>query len=116
MLDKIVDNALDFHRPDSPIKVQLERGRRHLRIIVANRGPAFRGNWGSVFNSLVSHRAQQSKLHFGLGLYVVRVIAEFHGGSVRAINLVDGSGVAIAVELPLVADSESPLSDTRQTA
>ena len=116
MLDKIVDNALDFHRPDSPIKVQLERGRRHLRIIVANRGPAFRGNWGSVFNSLVSHRAQQSKLHFGLGLYVVRVIAEFHGGSVRAINLVDGSGVAIAVELPLVADSESPQSDTRQTA
>lgn len=116
MLDKIIDNALDFHRPDSPIKVQLERGRRHLRIIVANRGPAFRGNWGTVFNSLVSHRSQQSKLHFGLGLYVVRVIAEFHGGSVRAINLVDGSGVAIAVELPLVAESESPASETRRSA
>jgi K+-sensing histidine kinase KdpD len=50
---------------------------------------------------MVSHRGPQNRLHFGLGLYVVRVIAEHHGGFVRAVNLADGSGVAIMVQLPM---------------
>lgn len=116
MLDKIIDNAIDFHRPDSPIKIQLDRGREFLQITVANRGPAFKGDWNDVFNSLVSHRPEQSTLHFGLGLFVVRVIAEFHGGNVRAINLADGSGVAICVEIPLVTTSTTSSVETRKTA
>ena len=57
----------------------------------------------ALFDSMVSHRSDMSdnKLHFGLGLYVVRVIAEHHNGSVSAHNLEDGSGVAISVRLPL---------------
>jgi signal transduction histidine kinase len=47
-------------------------------------------------------------LHFGLGLYVVRVIAEHHGGSVRGMNLPDGSGVAVIVQLPLVSPGNVP--------
>jgi K+-sensing histidine kinase KdpD len=56
---------------------------------------------------MVSHRGPQNRLHFGLGLYVVRIIAEYHGGLVRAMNLTDGSGVAIVVQLPL---AETPAS------
>jgi len=47
-------------------------------------------------------------LHFGLGLYVVRVIAEHHGGSVRGMNLPDGSGVVVIVQLPLANLAVSP--------
>ena len=53
---------------------------------------------------MVSHRGPQNRLHFGLGLYIVRIIAEYHGGTVRAINLTDGSGVAIVVQLPIAED------------
>ncbi|MCZ6889734.1 MAG: ATP-binding protein [Gammaproteobacteria bacterium] len=103
LLDKIVDNAIDFARTNSPIKVQLDTYRNFLQITVANRGPTLPQAAGdSLFESMVSHRGPQNRLHFGLGLYVVRVIAEYHGGSVRAINLTDGSGVAIMVQLPLV--------------
>jgi K+-sensing histidine kinase KdpD len=58
----------------------------------------------TLFDSMVSHRGAEARnrLHFGLGLYVVRVIAEHHGGSVRGMNLPDGSGVALIVQLPLV--------------
>ena len=49
---------------------------------------------------MVSHRGQQNRLHFGLGLHVVRIIAEHHGGSVDARNLEDGSGVAFLIQLP----------------
>jgi signal transduction histidine kinase len=108
MLDKIIDNAIDFHRADSPITIQLERSRDYLRITVANRGPVFPAeSQRSLFDSMVSHRGPQNRLHFGLGLYVVRIIAEYHGGLVRAMNLTDGSGVAIVVQLPL---AETPAS------
>jgi dedicated sortase system histidine kinase len=106
LLDKIVDNAIDFHRSNTPIKVQLDTFRDHLRITVANRGPTLPpSSEQTLFDSMVSHRGAdtQNRLHFGLGLYVVRVIAEYHGGSVRAMNLADGSGVAVLVQLPLAA-------------
>jgi two-component system sensor histidine kinase ChvG len=102
LLDKIVDNAIDFHRTNSPIKVQLDTYRDYLQITVANRGPVLpKKAEDSLFDSMVSHRGPQNRLHFGLGLYVVRIIAEYHGGFVRAMNLTDGSGVAIMVQLPL---------------
>ncbi|MEQ8783543.1 MAG: ATP-binding protein [Roseibium album] len=107
LLDKIIDNAIDFHRSKSPIKVQLDAYRDTLQITVANRGPTLPQNAEkSLFDSMVSHRGPQNRLHFGLGLYVVRVIAEHHGGFVRAVNLADGSGVAIMVQLPMVESEE----------
>ena len=104
LLDKIIDNAIDFHRNNTPIRVQLDSYRDHLQITVANRGPLLPANAEkSLFDSMVSHRGRQNRLHFGLGLYVVRIIAERHGGFVRAMNLADASGVAIMVQLPRVA-------------
>ena len=111
LLDKIIDNAIDFHRANSPIKVQLDTYRDFLRITVANRGPTLTPQAEeTLFDSMVSHRGAdtQSRLHFGLGLYVVRVIAEHHGGTVRAVNLTDGSGVAVMVQLPLARASVPP--------
>ncbi len=107
LLDKIIDNAVDFHRADSPIRVQLDVFDEQLQLTVANRGPMLPAAVEkSVFDSMVSHRGQQNRLHFGLGLYVVRIIAEYHGGFVRAMNLADGSGVAVMVQLPLAQVAE----------
>ena len=115
-LDKIVDNAIDFHRANSPIKVQLDTHREFLQISVANRGPVLPSDSEkSLFDSMVSHRGPQNQLHFGLGLYVVRVIAEYHGGHVRAMNLTDGSGVAIMVQLPMTHPvKERSFRETRE--
>ena len=102
MMDKIMDNALDFHRKDTTIRVQLDKIDNLLRITVANRGRILSPSVeNSLFDSMVSHRDQHNRLHFGLGLYVVRVIAEHHGGHVKAVNLSDNSGVAVVVQLPI---------------
>jgi len=37
--------------------------------------------------------------HLGLGLYVVRLVAEVHRGTVSARNLVDGAGVEFSLRL-----------------
>ena len=107
MLDKLIDNAVDFHRVGTPIRVQLECYGDLLQIVVANRGAALsEERLHTIFDSMVSHRGPDNRLHFGLGLHVVRIIAEHHGGTVSAINLADASGVAFVVRLP-IADSLS---------
>ena len=113
MLDKLIDNAIDFGREDSPILVELQVRQDLSRLVVANRGPvlpesANGGTADSLFDSMVSHREVQDRLHFGLGLYIVRIIAEYHGGRARALNLFDGSGVMLIVELP--ANEAIPLA------
>ncbi|MCY4129387.1 MAG: ATP-binding protein [Gammaproteobacteria bacterium] len=100
MMDKIVDNAIDFHRPNSQIKIKLEAFENLVRITVGNRGPTLGESTHLMFERLVSRRSSKSTSHFGLGLYIVRVIAEYHGGTVRAFNLRDQSGVLITVQLP----------------
>ena len=100
MMDKIVDNAIDFHRPNSQIKIQLEAFDSLIRITVGNRGPTLGETAHLMFERLVSRRSSKSTSHFGLGLYIVRVIAEYHGGTVQAFNLRDQSGVLITVQLP----------------
>ena len=101
ILDKLIDNAVDFGREDCPILVALNRQQGVLRMVVANRGPQLPESvTQSLFDSMVSYREVQDRLHFGLGLYIVRIIAEYHGGRTRALNLVDGSGVMLIVELP----------------
>ncbi len=42
-------------------------------------------------------------LYLGLGLYIVRLIAAFHGGTARAANRDDGRGVIVTVNLPPAA-------------
>ena len=58
---------------------------------------------GRLFESLFEQRqGDDDKPHFGLGLYIVRLVAEFHGGTAVAANRDDGSGVTFTVTLPLI--------------
>ncbi|MFT7307313.1 MAG: two-component system sensor histidine kinase ChvG, partial [Candidatus Azotimanducaceae bacterium] len=74
-----------------------------LTLFVTNEGPSIpRDMIENVFDSMVSVRESNpdNRLHFGMGLYVVRVIAEHHRGNVNATNLTNGKGVTIRVTLP----------------
>ena len=51
-----------------------------------------------LFDSMVSMRVGDPGKHLGLGLYIARLIAEGHGGSIDAENIEDG--VVFHVSLP----------------
>jgi len=101
MLDKLIDNAVDFSPAGALISVRLRLDAQAALIEVDNPGPALAAHvQGRLFESLWQSRAgPDSRPHFGLGLYIVRLIAEFHGGEATALNLPDGSGVRFVVRL-----------------
>jgi dedicated sortase system histidine kinase len=105
MLDKLVANAVEFAKAGTPIEVTLEREIAAVRLAVSNTGPPLPAGMGSrLFDSMVSVRDERAagEAHLGLGLYIVRLIAEHHGGRASAANRADGEGVTVSVVLPLV--------------
>jgi two-component system sensor histidine kinase ChvG len=105
MLDKLVANAVDFSAAGSPIDIALALHGTTAVLTVRNHGPLLPENL-RLFESMQSARGAQARdIHLGLGLYIVRLIAEFHRGRASAANLPDGSGVEFSVEIPtLVVD------------
>jgi signal transduction histidine kinase len=104
LLDKLVENAVEFSPPGEPVRVTLQARDAHALLSVENKGPLLPAAMrGRLFESMVSVRESPAGgvPHLGLGLYVARLIAEFHGGSVEAANAVAQDGVALRVRLPL---------------
>jgi signal transduction histidine kinase len=104
LLDKLIENAVDFCPPGGEITVRLERLGSHYELSVANDGPPLPPTVKDrLFESLFEHRSgREDKPHFGLGLYIVRLISEFHGGEVGAADRPEGRGVVFSVRLPLI--------------
>ncbi len=106
-LDKLVENAMDFSAPDGRIEVVLAREGTEVRLSVGNEGPELPAAMqGRLFESMVSMRGdaavtQRNTPHLGLGLFIVRLIAEFHRGRAIARNRDDGRGVIVQIVLPL---------------
>lgn len=106
-LDKLVDNAVTLSGPDDSVTISVESSDTEVRMAVINTGSrlpdALRDR---MFNSLVSMRQRRGEgPHLGLGLYIVRLVAEAHGGRVTARNLAAGeaaSGAASGVEFQIV--------------
>ena len=97
----------DFAQPGSAVTILLVESANIVRIQVENKGKTLAPDiTASLFSSMVSSRREGTDhgSHLGLGLFIVRLIAEFHDGTVTAQNLADGSGVRFAV-----SNSASPV-------
>jgi dedicated sortase system histidine kinase len=105
MLDKLVENANDFAPPGGAVRVSLATNANKAILAVENDGPPLpEAMVTRLFDSMVSLRAPdvpRPEAHLGLGLYIVRIVAEFHGGSVRAMNLPGTAGARFEVEVLL---------------
>ncbi|HJS92017.1 MAG TPA: ATP-binding protein [Steroidobacteraceae bacterium] len=110
LLDKLIDNAVDFSPAGATITVRLRRESDAAVLEVDNPGPPLVPEArGRLFESLWQSRTgSDSRPHFGLGLYIVRLIAEYHRGEVAATDLPGGEGARFAVRLPRVNASLLP--------
>ena len=113
LLDKLVANAMDFRTPGTPIEFALQKRGAQAVLSVTNSGPALPAGLDStLFSSMVSVRPDEQPSnegrvgHLGLGLYIVRLVAEFHHGEAKAENRSAVDGVTVSVTLPL-ADTKT---------
>jgi two-component system, OmpR family, sensor histidine kinase ChvG len=101
MLDKLIDNAVDFSAEGSTITVRLRLLLDAAVVEVENLGPPIPPEVRvRLFESLWQSRTDKdSRPHFGLGLYIVRLIAEFHRGEASASSLPGDTGARFTIRL-----------------
>jgi PAS domain S-box-containing protein len=101
----LLSNALKFTPADGRVSVVLERVGATARIQVSDTGigiePALLPH---VFNRFLQADSTSSRKHggLGLGLAIVRHLAELHGGSARAESAGPGLGATFTLELPIL--------------
>ncbi|HZW59617.1 MAG TPA: ATP-binding protein [Woeseiaceae bacterium] len=98
MLDKLIDNAIEFSTHGDELRITLARGDGVFELTVDNPGPPLPAKMRSqLFDSMISVRSGGGREHLGLGLFIARLIAEGHRGSIQAENT-DG-GVRLIARL-----------------
>jgi signal transduction histidine kinase len=106
MLDKLVDNAIDFSDNGYPVRISLTDRGATLELEIRNTGPAIPASiMQQGFTSMLSIRNNQAdteRPHLGLGLYVARIIAEYHKGHMTAENIIKNNEVRFSVQLPKI--------------
>lgn len=102
MLDKIVANAVEFSPQDETIDIGLSSEGAQIKLRIANKGILLPDDMHQqLLDSMVSVRPHQQddQTHLGLGLYIAKMIAEYHKAQISIQNQQDLSGVQVSVTL-----------------
>jgi len=96
-------NAVKFSPPDSAVSVSVRRKSDQVEIVVADEGQGMSADFvGRAFDRFQQQDASSTRRHggLGIGLAIVRQLAQLHGGSVRAESAGPGQGSTFTVALP----------------
>jgi signal transduction histidine kinase len=100
-VENLVDNGLRHAGRGGSVEVRVDRERDQLRVVVTDTGPGFAGELlDGAFEPFARADGGRDGDGAGLGLTIVRAVAEAHGGSATARN-VEGGGAAVSLELPI---------------
>lgn len=107
-LDALVDNAVKHTETGDRIELSAGRQGPMCAVTVADSGPGIPpDDLDRAFDRFT--RAESGRTHrrdgFGLGLALVKAVAESHGGSVRANT--NSSGACITMVLPVAEQSDA---------
>ena len=103
MLQNLVGNALKFHRPDVPPRVEVgasvDDGTAQIRVV--DNGIGFEERYADrIFTMFERLHSRGSYEGTGIGLAICRKIAQRHGGDITASSR-PGEGSVFLVTLPL---------------
>lgn len=108
MLTNVIQNAVKYAPGSAPIEISARVREEAVELAVRDHGPGIPlRDLSSVFERFErGSRASSSTPGMGLGLYIVKLLAESQGGSVR-LELPEDGGTRVVMTLPAaVADEE----------
>ena len=102
ILENLLVNAVKYGESDTTINIKLQENEHHIILSVHNMGdPIPEVDQRIIFDYLqrTSSAERSEQKSWGLGLTIVKSIAELHGGSVRVFSF-PGDGTTFTVTLP----------------
>ena len=116
MVLNLIENAVKHTPPGTRIRAATGRENGHALLVVEDDGPGVPAELGErVFERFVRNGRDGGR-GSGLGLSIVRAVAESHGGSVRLESPADGPGARFVVRLPLEPAAGAPSPEPSATA
>ncbi|SMH59944.1 ATP-binding response regulator [Azospirillum agricola] len=102
MILNVLDNAVKFTPPDGHVLASIEQRQGAVAVVVRDDGPGIAPElMGRIFDPFFQAERSLVRQHegIGLGLPIVRRLAELHGGSVE-LDSAPGQGTAVTILLP----------------
>jgi signal transduction histidine kinase len=109
VIDNLLSNAVKFTGNGGSIRIRVEAAGEIVKLHVSDSGAGIDARLlPQVFETFTQadRTLARSRGGLGLGLAIVRGIAELHGGSVAATSPGPGQGATITMDLPLLAAAE----------
>lgn len=102
-LDKLIANATSFTAPGNTIYLVLRKRGMWWRLSVRNPGPTLPTAGDALFAPMQSIREQtgSGEQHIGLGLYMVSLIAQHHGGEPFAKSTDQPQGAEVGFSITM---------------
>jgi PAS domain S-box-containing protein len=100
----LLSNAVKFTPAGGKVTVRLTRDASCIEIAVSDTGKGIKPEYlPHVFNRFSQEDYSTTRRYggIGLGLSIVRHVAELHGGSVRAASEGEGCGATFVIQLPM---------------
>jgi two-component system phosphate regulon sensor histidine kinase PhoR len=112
----LLDNALKYAKEGGRVDVAVERAGRWVKVVVSDRGPGIEADERDrIFERFVRgrHAGETRARGSGIGLALVKHIAESHGGRVRVTSPVteDGKGSAFEISVPALPEAEAKAAE-----
>ncbi len=104
----LLSNAVKFTPDGGRVQIQLRRMESRVAIIVSDTGIGISPEFlPYVFDRFRQADSKSTRLHggLGLGLAIVRHLAELHGGTVEVESSGQGQGARFTVKFPLLSTS-----------
>ncbi|MFZ1376157.1 MAG: ATP-binding protein, partial [Geothrix sp.] len=101
LLLNLLDNALKYSPPGSPVDIKAWAAGKSLTLSIADQGPGIpAGEEERIFEKLARGQAASNRPGAGLGLAICKGIVTAHHGRIQAVNHPQG-GAQFLVTLPL---------------
>jgi signal transduction histidine kinase len=99
-VENLVENAIRHSSRGGTVEVRASLQDSHLRIVVTDAGAGFADSMlDRAFEPFARADDDRAVDGAGLGLAIVRAVAQAHGGSATARNL-EGGGAEVSLDIP----------------